>query len=100
VNNTALVALFFALMITEALGTGTFLVVYLRSSAWRDTATGRHLAAYSGALFGLYVVSIVSVFIHDVLMSAIVLGFHAVFDAVIWQRVWLVWQAQHSDEGN
>lgn len=89
-----LLATFAALMVVEATGTGTFLIIYLRDPSWRDTAVGRHLAWYSGALLGLYLTSIASFFIKALWLVLIVLGCHLVFAPVVWQRVRLVWRAR------
>ncbi len=89
-----LVAVFLALMCVEALGTAVFLGLYLRGQHWRDTPVGRHLAYYAGALLGLYVSSIASFFVHEMWLVLTVLGLHAVFAVVIWQRVLLVWRSR------
>ena len=94
---TFLVVAFLAVMAVEALGTAVFLGLYLRSSDWRSSAVGRHLAYYAAALLGLYVSSICSFFIHDTWIVVTVLVLHAVFAVVIWQRVVLVWRAQHQE---
>jgi hypothetical protein len=88
-----LTVVFLALMVLGALGTGTFVVVYLRSD-WRSSAIGRHLLFYSAALCFLYLTSIVSFFVHALWMAGPLLIGHAVFDALIWQRVYLVVKAQ------
>jgi hypothetical protein len=77
-----LTVVFLALMVLGALGTGTFVVVYLRSD-WR-----------SSAMCFLYLTSIVSFFVHALWMAGPLLIGHAVFDALIWQRVYLVVKAQ------
>jgi hypothetical protein len=89
----ALTIVFLVLMILGALGTGTFVVVYLRSD-WRSSAIGKHLLFYSAALCVLYVLSIVGFFIHALWLAGPLLIGHAVFDALIWQRVYLVVKAQ------
>lgn len=89
----ALTVVFLLLMVAGALGTGAFVVVYLRSD-WRSSAVGKHLLLYSSALFFLYVTSIVSFFVHALWMAAPLLIGHAVFDLLIWQRVHLVLRAQ------
>ena len=91
---------FFTLMATEGIAVGTALVVYLRGRGWRDTAVGRHLAAFMGTLFALYVVTFVAIFVRDLAMDLVLLGCHTVFTAVLWQRAWLVWKAQHPGEGD
>jgi hypothetical protein len=94
----ALTVVFLALMAAEATAAVTAAVLFLRSSGWRDTETGRHLAAYMGTLAGLYLVTFVAIFVRNVVMDIVLLASHAAFTAVLWQRAWLVWKAQHSDE--
>lgn len=88
--NVLLVAGFMVLLGVEAAGTLTFLVIYLRDGSWRTSAVGRHLAYYGTALLGLYVTTLVSFFVRDAWLVVVILGLHAVFAGVIWQRVWLV----------
>lgn len=94
---TLLMAVFVVLLLTEAVGTATFLAIYLRSSGWNETPVGRHLAAYSGALLGLLVLALVSFFIRSVWMAVPILGAHLAFASLIWQRVVLVYRAQHQE---
>lgn len=89
----ALTVVFLLLMVAGALGTGAFVIVYLRSD-WRFSAIGRHLLAYSSALCFLYVTSIVSFFVHALWMAFPLLIGHLIFDLLIWQRVYLVLKAQ------
>lgn len=89
----ALTIVFLALMVLGALGTGAFVIVYLRSD-WHSTAIGKHLLFYSSALCFLYVASIVSFFVHALWMAFPLLTGHLIFDALIWQRVYLVVKAQ------
>lgn len=91
----ALTVVFLALMVAGAVGTGTCIVVYRRSD-WRSTSVGRHLMFYMSALLALYVISIVSFFVHALWMAAPLLIGHAVFDGLIWQRVYLVVKAQRN----
>jgi hypothetical protein len=90
--NTFLLGAFLVLMFVEGAGTLTFLALYLRGD-WRSTAVGRHLAYYSTALAFLYATGIISVFVPAMWLFLVILAGHMVFAAVIWQRVWLVWQA-------
>jgi len=90
--NTILLVVFLALMVVEGVGTAVFLGLYLRGD-WRGSAVGRHLAYYSSALLFLYVAGITSVFVRASWLVVLILAGHAAFAAVIWQRVWLVWQA-------
>lgn len=89
-----LTAAFIGLMVLGAIGTGVFAAVYAWRSDWRSTEVGRHLLFYSTVLSCLYVMSIVSFFIHALWMAGPLLVGHAVFDALIWQRVVLVLRAQ------
>lgn len=88
-----LTVVFLALMAGGAAGTCAFVVVYTRSD-WRSSAIGRHLMFYSSALCFLYLASIVSLFVHALWMAFPLLAGHLVFDALIWQRVYLVVKAQ------
>lgn len=93
-----ILGVFLALLVTETLGTGTFLAVYLRSSDWSSTPVGRHLVAYSAALLGLLALSLVSFLTQAMWLIWLILAFHVAFDVVIWQRVVLVWRAQKVKE--
>lgn len=87
---------FLGLMAVQAVGTAVFLVRHLRTP-WRQTPVSRHLAAYSGALLGLYLVTFLSFFVPGLPMAFVVLGCHVLFAAVIWQRVVLQHRGQHRD---
>lgn len=91
---TLLLVVFLTLLTTETVGTGAFLAVYLRSSDWSSTPVGRHLAAYSSALLGLLLLSLMSFLTQAMWLIWLILAFHVAFDVVIWQRVVLVWRAQ------
>jgi hypothetical protein len=93
-------AVFFALVATEAIAAATAVVLYLRAPGWRDTQVGRHLAAYMGTLAGLYAVTFVAILFRSTAMSVVLLASHAAFTAVLWQRAWLVWKAQRDDGGS
>lgn len=88
-----MIAAFLLLLSTEALGTAVFLTIYLRGD-WHATAIGRHLALYASALLALYASTLASFFIHAQWLVWLIFALHMVFDLAIWQRVWLVWQAQ------
>jgi hypothetical protein len=92
---TALLVVFAALLFVETVGTATFLVIYLRPG-WPDTPVGRHLAAYSGALLGLLILALASMVVRSVWLAGPILLAHVVFASLIWQRVVLVWRAQHN----
>ncbi len=87
-----MVAAFWALMATEAMGTAVFLAIFLRGN-WRANPVGRHLALYASALLGLYVTTLASYVVHWLWLGYVFMGLHVVFDLAIWQRVWLVWKA-------
>lgn len=93
----ALLFAYVLLLVAEAAGTATFLVIYLRNSAWRHTPVGRHLAFYSGAVLVLLVLSLLSMAVRSAWMAVPILAAHVVFAALVWQRVGLVWRAQHRD---
>lgn len=93
-------AVFFALMATEAVGAGTALAIYVRSPGWRETEVGRHLAAYMGTLFALYLVTFVAFVVHDLIVYLVLLGSHAAFTAVLWQRAWLVYKAKREQDSS
>lgn len=85
----ALTVCFLVLLIVEAAGLATFLVLHLRSD-WRATPVGRHLTYYSGAFLLVYVTSIASFFAHPLWLGLVVMVLHIPLAVVIWQRVWLV----------
>jgi len=94
VSAAAVVVVAFAvLMVVEAIGTATFLVIYMRDMTWRQTAVGRHLAAYSAALLGLLLLTLLAFAVQGAWLTWAILGGHVAFAALIWQRVWLVWIA-------
>lgn len=95
---TTVYAAFATLLFVEALGTGASLVIYLRDSSWRSTAVGRHLAYYMAALFGLIVLALASMFVRVVWFVVPILGGHALYAALIWQRFALIWRAQRRDD--
>lgn len=96
----AVLIAFYTLLATEAIGTWTFLGLYLLRSDWRDNPVSRHLVFYAAALSGLYVVTFaLMVWPRTWLMAAMLIG-HLCFDAAIWQRVYLLVREQrHPPEG-
>lgn len=91
---------FASAILAEAVGTAAFLAIYLRDPAWRDTAVGRHLAFYSGALLFLLVLALTSFVVPERWLAGPILVGHVAFIVLIWQRVWLVWRARHRQESS
>jgi hypothetical protein len=91
----ALTVVFMVLVAAEAVGTAAFLALYVRGSDWRATPVGRHLVTYSATLLGLLLLTLVSFLAPGMWLVWPILAGHAAFAAVIWQRVALVWRAQH-----
>jgi hypothetical protein len=95
-SNTALLA---ALLTVEALGTVTFLVIYLWRSDWTRSSVGRHLALYGVTLFGVYAVTLVRVLHRTPWTFWLMIAGHAAFALAVWQRVGLVIREQQRRNG-
>lgn len=88
-----LFAAFLTLVATEAAGTAVFLGIFLHRADWRANAVGRHLVAYSVALLALLTLTLVALVAPAPMLAWLILGGHIAFDAVVWQRVALVWRS-------
>ena len=83
-----------ALIIISFLGATVFLALYVKVSAWRSTALGRHTFWLSVLLSTLTGLAVISVFKQDLPGRIYIrLGSWAFLAFILWQRVWLLLKA-------
>jgi hypothetical protein len=85
---------FLSLVGAQLVGTVTFVSIYRRSN-WKATAVGRHLMSYSVAAGGIDLSWALLLIVQWPWLVYLLFATQAAFTALIWQRVYLVWQAQH-----
>jgi hypothetical protein len=82
------------LIVASFAGALIFLLLYVKVSAWRSTAIGRHTFWLSLMIATLTGLAVVSIFLHDYPGRIYVrLGSWAFLTVVLWQRVWLLVKA-------
>lgn len=93
-----LTGMFLALLASEAAGAGVFAWVYYRRGEWRASAIGRHLLFYGTTLSLLYLITFGTMLWPNVVLVALLMMAHLVWNAAIWQRVYLVLKAPRQEE--
>lgn len=91
-------ALMFVLLVGNQLAaTIVFLGLYGLRSRWRDNPVGRHVMFWSAAAGVLDVSWLLLLIWQQPWLMYLLLAAQALVGLVTWQRVWLVWRAQHSE---
>lgn len=88
-----------AALIVSALGALTFVVSYQVMADWRATAIGRNVMAFMVVTFLFLALGILRNFVPSVEEHVEVarLVVYVLVAAIIWQRVYLLFRAQHRD---
>lgn len=94
---TAQTIVFLVLLANQLAATATFVVMYRRTD-WRHTAVGRHLAYWVTSAAALDLTWALIAVARQPWLIYVLFAAQAVVGVVGWQRVWLVWKAQHRDE--
>jgi hypothetical protein len=88
-------AVFLALVLNQLVATMTSVVTYRRESDWRRSAVGRHLMYWLIATGALDASWVLLLLVRWPWLIFVLFAVQAALGALGWQRVWLVWRAQH-----
>lgn len=92
---SAEVVIFITLVMNQLLATGAFLGLYVTRSRWQSTPVGRHVLFWSGAAGVLDVTWLLILVWQKPWLIVPLFIAQGLVGVVTWQRVWLVWRAQH-----